>query len=366
MSEKRKKSEWSGYHSDQSGLLFQSRRRRAKHRSVCMFLFLLLCFVFLCFPVKGYADNTNPADLTRSCTLTISYPAVGTEFRLYRVADLIMDSRYETVSYKVSPDFIGGTVLEEAEFPVALDVQTDWRAASETLDSIVTQYQIQPYMNGDKRCIGKIGDNGTLVFSNLPQGLYLVSADPVEYQGASYTPLSSLLTLPQLADDSSTASAISYDVRTEVKYSSESLPTRIQAVKTWQDIGSEKNRPDSVKAVLYCDGKEYGSVTLNASGNWRYTWMDLPANHDWKVVEQTVPEGYSMTVTKTISSDGTGIYHIVNTLKEKKEKEKNEIVPSGYGSELPQTGQRWWIVAVLILSGGFLVFLGMILRRRIH
>lgn len=39
-------------------------------------------------------------------------------------------------------------------------------------------------------------------------------------------------------------------------------------------------------------------MTLNEKNNWRYTWRDLDAGHSWKVVEQTVPDGYTVSISR--------------------------------------------------------------------
>ena len=96
------------------------------------------------------------------------------------------------------------------------------------------------------------------------------------------------------------------------------------------------------------DGKSYETVTLNQENNWKYTWEDLEAGHEWKAVEQTVPSGYTMTSTQEGKT-----FIITNTYKK-----PGTTVPTGGGSKLPQTGQLWWPVLVLLLAGIICIIVG--------
>ena len=108
--------------------------------------------------------------------------------------------------------------------------------------------------------------------------------------------------------------------------------------KVWK--GDSKDRPSSVKVQLYRDGEVYDTATLKKSTGWTYTWDDLDADGDWKVVEDQVPKGYvpSYRVKK-------GVVTVTNTAK------------------LIQTGQRNWPVllcgglGVLVLAAGVILIL---------
>ena len=101
------------------------------------------------------------------------------------------------------------------------------------------------------------------------------------------------------------------------------------------------------------DGKSYETVTLNQENSWNYTWEDLEAGHEWKVVEQTVPSGYTMTSTQ----EGKR-FIITNTYKK-----PGTTVPTGGGSKLPQTGQLWWPVPILVILGILAILVGYVWRR---
>lgn len=58
--------------------------------------------------------------------------------------------------------------------------------------------------------------------------------------------------------------------------------TTLSVTKIWEDYDNRYDtRPGSIQVQLYQNGNEYGqSVTLDASGNWNYTWEKLPVKAD--------------------------------------------------------------------------------------
>ena len=58
--------------------------------------------------------------------------------------------------------------------------------------------------------------------------------------------------------------------------------TTVSVTKIWEDYDNRYDtRPGSIKVQLYRNGTTYGSpVTLDASGNWSYTWENLPVKAD--------------------------------------------------------------------------------------
>ena len=126
---------------------------------------------------------------------------------------------------------------------------------------------------------------------------------------------------------------------TKQKADAEVKPVSLTVKKAWDDKDSKK-RPDSVKITLYNGKKAVETVHLGQWNSWTYTWDDLDADGDWKVVEDQVPKGYvpSYRVKK-------GVVTVTNTAK------------------LIQTGQRNWPVllcgglGVLVLAAGVILIL---------
>lgn len=94
--------------------------------------------------------------------------------------------------------------------------------------------------------------------------------------------------------------------------------TSVNVTKVWNDSDNQDGkRPNSVTVQLYADGVKSGDpVTLNSSGNWMYTWTDLPMYKDGGTLIQytvqetsTLPKGY----TSSITGSATGGYVITNS-----------------------------------------------------
>ena len=152
----------------------------------------------------------------------------------------------------------------------------------------------------------------------------------------------------------------------------------------------EEIRPDSIDVNVYHDGELYKTVTLYE----RYEWMGgthIPyewEQDDWWVEEADVPEYYDVDVEETRHL----VFNITNTYEapvieepESSEPESSEpssepsvvpsepsVEPSEPSSEpsepvsepepaeptLPQTGQVWWPVILLLAGGAVLVAFG--------
>lgn len=60
-------------------------------------------------------------------------------------------------------------------------------------------------------------------------------------------------------------------------------------------------RPKSIKLALYQDGKVIKTVTITEKDGWECTFKDLPAGHNYQLVEQNVPAGYKASSSTTVT-----------------------------------------------------------------
>ena len=83
----------------------------------------------------------------------------------------------------------------------------------------------------------------------------------------------------------------------------------VEVTKVWAPA---EGAPDSVSVQLYRDGSPYyNAVILNAANGWEYAWDNLEKNRTWTVDEPVTPEGYTKTVTGSVSSG----FVITNTME---------------------------------------------------
>jgi LPXTG-motif cell wall-anchored protein len=172
-------------------------------------------------------------------------------------------------------------------------------------------------------------------------------------------------------------------VSADAKYSKEpetgivtSTSKKVTVNKVWEN-DEESDRPTEISVQLLCDGTVYDTVTLSADNSWTYTWPLLDNTKSWTVVEESVPDGYSVSLTNTEDSytlTNTGDSDFKSSSKVKTSpptgKIKTDHSPKSTktkgspGSRLPKTGQLWWPITILAAAGMILILVGLIRRKR--
>ena len=109
---------------------------------------------------------------------------------------------------------------------------------------------------------------------------------------------------------------------------------------------------------LLRDGKTYKTIQLNAKNNWKYEWKNLSADHRWTVVEKNISSSYRVEYSKT----GNKVY-VINHYKTPETPEKPKTPEPPKPQKLPQTGQLWWPVPILLVLGVAAWMVGYIKRR---
>lgn len=298
-----------------------------KYRAcVGILLCLLLCVSLV--PVRVSAEAEGMLDLTKKVNLTLRYEIKGTPFHLYKVADVS-----QSLEFTLTGDFAG--------YPVAVNGldSAGWRALAETLASLVERDQIQAFQSG------VIDEQGILAWSQLESGLYLILGEKIELEQYTYRPMPSLVMLPSQNGEGQWE----YDTEVQPKYDKEELSDRdtenISVIKLWQDHGYEEKRPEEITAELYMDGALYDTVSLNKANNWSYEWEELPGGHQWTAMEKDVSDCYTVTCVKE------GRYLVITNCYQPEKNPVPEKPGHSGGSTLPRTGQLWWPVPILALTG---------------
>lgn len=244
-----------------------------------------------------------PAAAAGTSSLTLVFSQDGMVFNLYRTADLEPDG-----SYTFSGQF--------KDCPVELPGY-DW---------LETAVEVAAYAEDKQPDAQKTISGGSLTFSDLQEGLYLVTGTSLVSQGIRYTPVPFLVRIEN-------GNVTSY-VKSDQEIVEEPTVT-YQVKKVWKDDDAE-SRPNSVTVKLLKDGSLFQVVTLSAENGWSYSWKDT-GEHTWQVQEIQVPEDY----TATVSHQGN-IFTITNTLSS-----------SSQPSPGPGTGENmmlWWLAGMAAIS----------------
>ena len=162
----------------------------------------------------------------------------------------------------------------------------DYTTIASTLSNYITD-DIKPDYTGTI-------SNGTLNFSDLKQGLYIVEGDQVVQDGYIWSVVPFIISLPNNMDDK-----WCYDITCEVKYKKVTDPAKdYKVIKLWENDNSSA-RPKSIKVDLIWNNEVVDTITLDQTNNWTYEWCDEDGDGTWKVRESSIPNGYTMTVSRT-------------------------------------------------------------------
>lgn len=289
-------------------------------------------------------------------TLTVNYSYDGVAFSIYRVADIEADGEYQLsgafANYSVT---IPGKSLRDTAATLKGYVDRDNITAAKTERT----------------------SNGTVAFSDLAEGLYLVIGDTHTSRDSTYTPVPFLVTIS--GAKSGTAN-VKFDESTPGG-GDEETSISYKAVKVWKNDEGQ-NRPASVTVQLLLNGTVYDTVTLNASNGWSCTWESSNATDSWQVVEKDVPAGYTVsvsqsgyvfTVTNTYQNPGNPDHPGSPDTPDKPDTPDTPNTPDTPDTpntpdtpdtpdvpdnpDIPQTGQLWWPVIVLACCGAVLLFI---------
>ena len=304
-------------------------------RIVKRILLTFACLLAVCIPALASGQ-------TGSITLhfnTDGEPVSGASFRVYRLAELQGDG------FAVTPQYAGYSVTPPS-------TEQEWQTLYVTYAGYTRRDRLASSAQG------VTDENGTVTFSELSAGLYLVLGDRIEADGASVLSSECILRLPDRRGTEE-----NYDVEVEMK--SEKKPPAgtetvvRRALKIWDDKGYESQRPSEITVQLLRDGEIYDTVALNEKNNWLYVWDALDAAYQWEVVEKACP-GYTVKVGKTGQT-----FTLTNTRVPSETPPKKPDSPASK-PRLPQTGQLWWPVPLLAFAGAVLLILGVRRRRKSH
>jgi hypothetical protein len=262
-------------------------------------LFLLACTVlFMVVSARPAFANAVTAGNVTSVNLTVNSTKSdleGTLVRLYRVAEFTEDAQYTLADRYAG--YIGASQFDGSSNE-KLEAGAQTLAAYVGKDNLTSDYA------------AKVSD-GRAVFTSIPSGLYLLMFDVPA--GSSYKAVPILQSLPYQFSGNQYVTDISMDMKPEAKthpnehHDRQPGGSSYKVQKIWSgDV--KKTRPVSISVTIYKDGTEYKTVTLNSGNNWRYSWSDA-SDSDFSVVENDVPEGYTVSITSddtTFTIENTG------------------------------------------------------------
>ena len=266
--------------------------------------------------------------------------------------------------------------------------QAEWNGlASTLLNYLSADDTIQPTAQDT---VGKVNEGtpqetGRVVLdkdtqgNTLKAGVYLVVPERIRDGNYTYTPMSYLVTLPNLVEEQWYYAAEIRGDKFDRDYNGGGGGTvNRNVMKVWEDAGVEGvDRPSSVTVQLLRDGEVYDEVELSEDNDWEYSWRGLSSRYDWTLVETDVPGDYTVEIDRQGNT-----FVVTNTAAEEIEDPDPPLDPGPgpdepgdpgtdipdpdvpLGPGLPQTGTLWWPVPLLTMGGLALLVLGLLDNRR--
>lgn len=348
----------------------RSPKKRIRHRDRNYMIYVLAFLIALTGVLgilKGNPVLAAEEESTQKGSISIVCPVEGMELSLYRVAE-----------YEESGSF---TLTEQFQkYPVSLEQksQEGWQGAADALADYIRRDGI----TADAVLVS--GSDRTVCFTDLNRGLYLVLGQTTELQEDGktqiYEPQTALIALPE--DSQGTSEGMDpYQVTAVLKFEKNDKPgnpeeTKIHVLKVWKQ-DQEKERPDSIVVELLQTDVEGNTTvvdrqTLTKENQWSYTWKNLSTLMRWSVSEAEVPNGYTVAVTRegdtvvltnTAKESGNPDGEVNPPSKKPTDKTVNKTTDKT-SDKLPQTGQLWWPVLVLLFAGAICLLVGRVLRDR--
>ena len=345
-------------------------------------LLLAFALMFLGLPLqvsaRGLIDMSVPGDLSlvykceeyegSSSAVAIS----GAQISIYKVADINEKGEFTLLS----------PYNDISNFPVTdinkIMSQDTWKEVSSSVAGYIYQNGVSPSYTVTT------DGNGLAHFTGIDLGLYFVGNVTRQLDDCIYSFSSFLISVPGLDANDEWVNPV-YEVIGLVKCSRVYLPKEVtyELLKTWNDAGYESYRPSSITVIIYCDGNMFSEVTLGSSNNWRYTWS-YEEGHEWTFAE--IING-SLSYTNSLTSSGN-TFRLTNTYAPPEtppDTPDNPDNPPGTPDEpeepglpslpevlgairdlpevlgarrLPQTGQLWWPVPILLIVGAIFMIKG--------
>lgn len=324
----------------------------------------LLCgLLFLAFLLPLTVSAAGAIDKNKEVTCSLSYqsegtPLVGAKFYLYLVATV--DENGELT--KTEPF---------RAYNVDIRGKNDkaWKTLASTLEGYVVKDKVAKAASGKTNAAGKIAFPKT--GKKLKQGLYLLIGERHEQDGYYYDAAPSMVMLPAMDMEKN---EWNYHVDINGKFSSEKVPekgetTSRKVMKIWRDTGYEDKRPTEVEVQLLKNGAVYDTVILNESNQWTYTWKQLDATAKWTLTETAVRRYHVQTEQQGKTFVVTNTYYVLwdEEMREMEtDKPEDSDDQNSSGNRLPQTGQLWWPVPILLMAGFFCLVVGAARKRRHH
>ncbi|MDO4623367.1 MAG: Cna B-type domain-containing protein [Eubacteriales bacterium] len=326
---------------------------RKVRNKILTFLLLAAVLTVGLLPAAVFAED---AAAEQKCTITVSLPAGGANYHLYKIG---------------TADAKGNWQLDK-EYQDLAGIDLKDKGAATMLEIYVRRDQKKPVKDA------VTDQDGKASFADLEAGVYLLIGDIVKAGEKEYIPTPTLVQVPYKQENGEMVYTV--DIQNKYKDKIPNQETQLTVGKSWES-DAKAARPAEITVQLFDLNlnKVMAEQVLNEKNGWKFTWSKqdlktLDPDGEWRVVEKSVPAGYKVTTEQkesVIKLTNTGTKNTPTPTPTPKLTPTPRPSTPASGrrtttSRLPQTGQLWWPVSVCVILGMVLVLVGLILRRREH
>ena len=308
--------------------------RKTVKRVMTLLIVSIICSVFFSFVALAVSDSTSGSITITTFDKKSKEVINGVVYRLYFLASASVSG--DDISYIYDESFKGNGMqlgnLSDEYLPIHLAVYAE--------------------KNGIDYVEKTTDSEGAVVFDNLSHGAYLIVS--AEIEEGYLKPKAFIISVPTKDE---VENAWVYNVKATPKIEDETdendEKTYISVKKYWENT---ENIPDHITVSLIKDGTVVDTIVLDSNNDWYYRWDNLDKNHSWSVIEDDVPDGY------TVSYSTTQMTVIITNISEDPDTPDVPDTPDNPGTpddpdtpenpeELIPTGQLNWPIPVLTIAG---------------
>lgn len=262
-------------------------------RSVSWGLCLFMCAALLVRPALAAESirDMTAEEYGRECSLLLNYPGVKITVELYKVADV---SR--SVSYDAAKGQFASVLEDLGEDLNTTRTAGDWRTLAKTLSSHLPDTpfrQKETQISGEKSTASFTGlKPGLYLVTNQTCRDKDVVYKPAPYLVC----LPNWMSYEDGTGAEKWGWVSDVEVRSKVTPEDPGELVSLQVVKRWRNEngGTLRNPPNSIQVELLKDGKYDRTITLTKADNWKAIVQGLDSSYSW-TVREVRNSGYRVT-----------------------------------------------------------------------
>ena len=346
---------------------------------IASFLLATILSCEISFAAGGAIDTSRQGSLTIAHISVDEEKMAGVVSHIYLVATID-----ENGKYTITDEFKG--LFSNQDFFNNEFNYDSWKSCVD-YDNITDSDKLLDYI--DQNSIAPTAESisdadGNTCYTGLTLGVYYVQSDKVKNEDYIHSFANFVYPVPLLEyDDNAGKIVANYTPSVLPKKSkAENTDVHCHVRKVWNDSGNTDKRPSSVTFNIYSNGVLMETVTLSDENDWSFEWSE-DGDHTYTIEEVSPGNGYTSsmvvyqdghhfyyTCTNTYNSptpppdtpdtpgtpdtpDTPGIPDLPEVLGAIRD------LPQVLGARrLPQTGQLWWPLPILVIAGVFMIVKG--------